>query len=559
MTRKSYNYTCSIIIFALLIALSGCGGSDEEKTTDTDAETIVNLDPAPEPESEPTPEPLTTLDTTQEEDLLLEDASVQVEPEPIKDSEAVEEFDPTLDSDSQIAMYSWNEYMGGHYRERDWSRSIRDPSGPAKGGFIASDALIEVVNSDGLITTKDLDDFFNLYFPDIEEDLKSNRLVIQFGGLGSAKDSETGRQKVTEFLDLIETDASIYRDAMYERAKAIAQLENSDNVYWQIGNEISATSYSTNIHEWAGDGIPASDSDVTIIPIFVEYFLAPGVEGIERASEEVFGEKEKIHLMLGSVVNINDERKQDFIDAILDYKIQGTYAPTLHNKTVAEVINSISIHYSIGAPSSDWEDYLDHFVETRMGENKRIKNIFSTEEIGGSAASGGEAQGATARLLGRYMNWWEKHGWGPERGQLFLYAPDSNGKDDNDQIVENTSAGYFLTALSALIGDELLTNNKTHTQIFNASSNLEWYSFLTSHNKRLIVLFSEDKQPASVERVIFDYEGIEIPNITLFHLEKNSMSEYQPIANFEGDNRYEIDLSGYSLQSFDALVIVTGE
>ena len=463
------------------------------------------------------------------------------------------------DSEAGSVVYSWNEYLGGHYRERDWSKSIRDPAGPSRGGFVAADALIEVIDNNGVLITKDLDDFNNLYLPDIAEALENNTLVIQFGGLGSAKDSDVGKQNVQEFLDLIEVDVSIYRDAMYERAKAIAQLENSDRVYWQIGNEISAISYSENLHEWAGDGLPAVDSDQTIIPIFVEYFLAPGVEGIEKASQEVFGETGRIHLMLGSVVNINQEHKQEFINAMLDYEIQGTFAPSLYAKSVAEVIDSISIHYSIGAPGGEWESYLDEFIAGRMGEGKRLRNIFVTEEIGGSAASGGEAQGAIVRILSRNLAWWQKHDWGPDRGQLFLYAPDIDGLDDGGNSVPNTSAGYFLSSLMPLIGHESLSSDKELVQIESISDNLEWYSFLTPKGQRLIALFSADNLLCNAGTVVFEYEGMGHPNITLFQLEKNSMSEFQLDAVSIDKNKYEIDLTMHDLEGFDALVLIIHE
>ncbi|MFQ5645193.1 MAG: hypothetical protein ACE5FQ_16070, partial [Thiogranum sp.] len=156
-------------------------------------------------------------------------------------------------------------------------------------------------------------------------------------------------------------------------------LETGGDAIWQIGNEINGKAKT----------VPGYD----VMPTYVEYFLAPTLAGIFRA-DRATGLYTRV--MLGSVANAGSQDNRDWLRTLLDYRIQGTYAPDLAGWLVRDVIDIASIHYMATA-SRDFDSAVADIQS--MGVP-----VWATEEVGRKVASAGLGGAVTLRVVNRYLN-----------------------------------------------------------------------------------------------------------------------------------------------------------
>lgn len=306
----------------------------------------------------------------------------------------------------------WTHQFGSHYDQRAWAMSVRDPGGPGRYGVRIPGARQPPAQWAGQGDPLELKPY-----------LARGQVVLNVGGLGSGRD-ET---QVRTFLDGVHADrGTIWKRELASRVRRVALLPGtSDGVYWQFGNEINGPRFLRNVVSWTGGEI-GRDREAALekfLPLYVEYFLAPGVEAVRGVSQELHGEPGRIQVMLGSLANARDPRAIRWYEALLAYRIAGSNAPTLAGKKVHEVVNALSIHYLVSAEDAGWREMLDRLADNWMGKGA-IRAIWSTEEGGVRRAQSGYGGATALRVAARYLDWWSARGWDASQGQCFFWGHD---------------------------------------------------------------------------------------------------------------------------------------
>lgn len=306
----------------------------------------------------------------------------------------------------------WTQQFGSHYDERAWATSVRDPGGPGRYGYRIPGSRQPPAQWAEQGDPLELKPF-----------IARGQVVLNVGGLGSGRD-ET---QVKAFLDSVNADrGTTWKRELASKVRPVALLSGaSDAVHWQFGNEINGPRFLRNVVSWAG-GDMGRDREAALqkfIPLYVEYFLAPGVEAVRGVSQELHGDPGRIRVMLGSLANARDPRAVGWYEALLAYKIVGSNAPTLAGKKVHEVVNALSIHYLVSAEDAGWSEILDRLANNWMGKGA-IRAIWSTEEGGVRRAQSGYSGATALRVAARYLNWWSVRGWDASQGQCFFWGHD---------------------------------------------------------------------------------------------------------------------------------------
>lgn len=337
---------------------------------------------------------------------------------------------------SYAGSHPWTAYFGTHYMDAEWAKSVRDPVGPAIAGFWP----------DSRQRHPELDKRFDELLSDLEHRLSRQDVVLGVGGLGSGRRSE----EVDAFMDMVKKDnANRWKDELHRRVVRVARLKHaSERVYWQFGNEINGPRFLRNMVEWEGGtaqqrGIAMS----RFIPLYVEYFLAPGVEAIQKSSRDAYGKEGQIRIMLGSLANARHPRSISWYRQLLDYEIKGTYAPTLRGRRVFQIVDTLSIHYLLTAPDDYWAEELDKLSRSYMGRGA-VRRIWSTEEIGIRRAREGHGAATALQVWARSLWWWEKYLWKPEHGRVFFWG--WNIGDKGSRAEDSLSTIFSFTGDRAL-------------------------------------------------------------------------------------------------------------
>ncbi len=296
-----------------------------------------------------------------------------------------------------VSPANWNDYVGSYGNVPPWASWVR-----------------AYANTEQLVGTSLLDANYQIVpamLDSLENTMRkvpiSNDIMTLEGGLNSARDTA----RVKTFMNLIESDqAQTWKEVIRQQSIRLSSLPNGGSrIYWQIGNEISSHSYSKTLRLWNGQDPntvgEGKDYDQFIIPLYVEYLLAPTVEAIDSASVTVFGKPGKINICLGSITNAHNPNARIWGDSLLNYQVAGTYAPSLTGKRVNELVNLITLHYIMGvAPTSSWRDIMDGFKNQWVGRG-RVAGIWSTEEVGIRAATDGRGAAVGLLVTARYLNW----------------------------------------------------------------------------------------------------------------------------------------------------------
>lgn len=382
---------------------------------------------------------------------------------------------PTIKTTSQnISQSSWNDYTGSHYKTQPWGGWVRDYSRKT-GSYILDSGLVY-----GQIDTN----LINTLFNDLMVLPTKYDVMLQTNGLGSARD--TG--KVNLYLRRIEADSGrIWKELCRQEALKLAGLQHGkDRIFWQVGNEISSPAYSQQLHLWDGSPVPGGGNgiwyDQFVIPIYVEYYLAPSVEGINAASMQLFGSPDSINICLGSLTNAGGQGASIWLDSLMNYTIKGTYAPTLVGKKVYELVDIITIHYMMGTASTDsWKSKIDGYRNRWFGIGK-IKGIWSTEEVGINAAEKGKGAIVGAITTSRYLEWAILNNYTPYQCRTNYYAsetgPVNTTVSNLNQEIYNflDSSSISLVSSNAIIYDN--PQVESHAFLSSDSTRGVIYTFL---------------------------------------------------------------------------------
>lgn len=402
----------------------------------------------------------------------------------------------------------WMRYFGAHYTltpsnsgTRDWARGgLRDPGGNRVNYQIAADGL-------GGYTDTALTEFMNTSLPVIEELLTDGRYtVVTVGGV------TTGNAAV--FLDSMNTTAGrdTYRLALHNRIDAIRTLAHASGweqkVYFQFGNEIQNTNgYYGAVCNWlTSNATNNCDLETQFVPTYVERYLAPGVSYLEEKSQALYGRPDAIRMVLGSLVNLTN--RETFLNALLNYQVKGEYAPSLAGKFVYELIDTISIHYTIGG--STWRTGLDNFRNTYVPGGVpigRVHRVWATEEVGANAAEQGYGMAAALHGIARYLSWWQANDMGPDDGHMFVWGADIDSPTAGT-CTGCTSVDSDMPVLTGFTGNRALLAQTSNLSTLTASANVEMHEFVVEGvDKRVVILFSSDLLTANITSASLNLSG----------------------------------------------------
>lgn len=363
--------------------------------------------------------------------------------------------DPPTPPPSSTTSLLVSEHLGSLYQPFAWSGPIRDPYRDAVE--ISDPALYQTMTSEDLNLLSDM--------------LTQRDIIMQIGGMGSAKlNPEPGQinPQFKTYMDAIVADnAAAWRNSVAARVAEIALATPGENrVYWQIGNEINAASYQQNIDLYLGR---TSTSLLDIIPVYVEYFLAPTVQAMQQAANLT---GKQIHLALGSIAGFSNANSQLFLDTLLDYTVAGTYALELAGEKVHSLVELVTLHYLMGASTPEqpeiWRDVLLASRKKWMGVGT-INGFWSTEEVGIRAADSGKGAGSALRIMSRYLGWVNEQQDEGRKTRWFFYG--TTAGPANQRIDD------ALTLWHQWTGDKLL---QMYGKLHSAGNTLETYAFQLS-------------------------------------------------------------------------------
>mgnify|MGYP001593092504 CR=1 FL=1 len=377
---------------------------------------------------------------------------------------------PTWCATSPASPASWTAYFGTHYDAADWGSSLRDPGGPGRFGYwlpsARSSARMTVADSGSL--------------DELRRNIVRGEVVLNVGGLGSGRD--TGL--VTGFLDEVRRDsAATWKRELGERVRRVAGLPDAkERIYWQFGNELNGPRFIENMAQWGGGGSRASrdESMRQFIPLYVEYFLAPGVEAIRSASQSAYGDPGRIHVMLGSLASARNPNSIRWYEQLLEYTVKGDYAKSLAGRKVHEIVDTLSIHYLVSAPDEGWAEIMDSLSQKWVGRGS-VRGIWSTEELGVRRAQAGYGASTALRVTSRYLDWWIRHGWPAEQGHCFFWGAEMGKTGTRASDALNTLYEFTgPTPLARLPGGE--------------TGDLESYLFgVAGDRKRVLIAFPQER------------------------------------------------------------------
>jgi hypothetical protein len=299
--------------------------------------------------------------------------------------------------------------------------------------------------------------------------LLNKKILLPVGGL----DAGRGQAQVKAFMNQVTRDrAKTWKKIVYDQTIALTKIPaGSSRIAWQIGNEINSKKMAENIHDWAKDVKEnQSPNDEFIIPYYVEYYLAPTVEAIRKASQDSLGSDNRIPIVLGSIANAQNPNSRLWLNKLLEYRVKGTYAKSLANQSVAQLVNIIAVHYLVSSVDENWQPALDDLWKRWVGKG-RVVGLWSTEELGKKKAMNGEGASTTLKVAARYLHWWGTRGIKPEAGRVSFWGwrLDSNpGTSGNDGM----QALYKFLGNSPVQeidkGLEAVSNGQMETYLFQA-------------------------------------------------------------------------------------------
>jgi hypothetical protein len=373
--------------------------------------------------------------------------------------------------------FEWNSYLDAHHHRIPWARTLRG-IGRTETGTGTIDDLEK--------RAKTL--------------LLANDLIIPVGGLRHAKSQE---EVDTFFTMLVQDGGKQWREVVYQQAVRLARLPGSrDRIVWQIGNEANIKHWSRTLRRWAAaQNMPgargdASRNDHYLIPFYVEYFLAPTVAALRRASLDVFGAEHHIRIMPTPVAFAYDPETVAWLEALLTYSIRGDYAKSLAGKRVHDLVDIIAIHYLLSRGDENWQTTLDTLHRRWVGTG-RIRGIWATEEIGKDFGHKGKGASTALKVVARNLHWLHSRAaTTPQQSRSLMWgwrmgAPGTRGED-------------ALVTLHEHLGNTPLTEIGNGLDTLPRKPGMEYYLFQSANDpaRRVAMIFTtKSAATAQIEHI----------------------------------------------------------
>jgi hypothetical protein len=315
-------------------------------------------------------------------------------------------------------------------------------------------------------------------------------VILAVTGMGSGRNREAMDFFLTRMaLDYGEAWKSEYRN---HAVQVLANNNREETAHWQFGNEINSQKFSENVHAWTNTGKRGRDHDLTTIPYYVEMYLAPGVEAIRETLQDNGNGAllAEIPIVLGSIAAFANPSAQKFLDALLNYRIEGRFAPSLKGKPVYELVDVISLHYIATSNSPSRRTTLDTVRRNWLGKGT-IKSIWSTEELGIQRGRANAGSVFTAQVFARYMDWWLENEMNAQQGRAFFWGSEEGdighrGSESMDHLLER-------------LGPSAELERVDQSSYSVNGDNLEYYAFSVKEKSQVLIFVFPHDQKKSAE------------------------------------------------------------
>ena len=370
----------------------------------------------------------------------------------------------------------WTHYYGSHYEKAPWADSVRDPIKPRYLAAPLAEKELSVM--EGMSRDK--------------------HIIYGVDGLGSGRNMA----HVHFFLNRMLLDyGEAWKQEIAHNALTIFEQQEAipNQVVWQFGNEINSRRFNETVFDWAGGG-RVKEHNTDVIPYYVEYYLAPGVEALRQAqqryqrqiqknaksSQTPFTGSDKIRVALGSIAVAAHPGAQKFMDALLSYQVKGLCAPSLKGVQVTELVDIVTMHYIVSANRPVWREALDS-IKSKWYQKGRIEAFWSTEEIGIERAEANVGGVFAVQVLARYMDWWLAQGFSADQGRAFFW-----GTSDGDRGHRGKEA---LQQIYDLLGPEAELRPLPPKTMAIAGNNIEYYGFsIAGTAQKVVFIFPKNQR-----------------------------------------------------------------
>ncbi len=440
-----------------------------------------------------------------------------------------------------VMSSSWNDYLSSQDDEVDWAKTVR---GVARG-----ETGLAVLKGSGSETYN-----FQPLLQSLATVTSTKDLIVPVGGLGSGRREDL----VDNYMRMIRYDTGQrWRRLIFEQTMAVATRFPQRQVYWQIGNEVNSWHYVETISSWVdSDEIVSRDpledirlmqredpaektrrrqeskeikrqlkktigrNNSDVIPLYVEYFLAPAAQAIINARKQKPEYENRIKIVLGTIANSHNEHARSWLEDLLNYRIRGDYSTQLAGRKVSDVVDIIALNYMASSWGPEWRTAMRGLYGEWLGKG-RIRGIWSTEEIGRKRATGGVGGATAISVLSRYLDLWHELGINPCQGRVNFWGWNLGDKE--------TQAGDAMQTLMGLVGDTQLIPMNEGEVVLRSTGDYEPYFFKTNQGKMVIVAFAADKKRSFRFRGFHTkWQGEKEPQVKVIVFGQHGQNELEP-------------------------------
>jgi hypothetical protein len=326
-------------------------------------------------------------------------------------------------------------------------------------------------------------------------------LIVPIGWVDSGRDPSTVSGLIQGF------DAHGSASAEQDLANQVTALQTQYTggvLYWQLANEINSSVMTQNLLAAKGIAVGSDDHDDTrSIPVYAEYIFAPSVEAIQQASARLYGNKKKINIVLGTIANARGKAAQAWLDQLLNYRIKGTFAPSLTNTRVADNFSIIALNYTATSDDTGSGGHWDGIMNT-LDQKWRlpgiVKGVWATEELGQQRADAGLGMATSVRVSAQYLSRAAHLQLSPVQIRCSLYGWNLG--------LSGVSGGTGMQTLFSLFGRGKLTDLSDGISVA-ASQAMKAFSFSSANGRRLTVVFNapSTSKPGTVSSVTVSSSG----------------------------------------------------
>ena len=233
-----------------------------------------------------------------------------------------------------------------------------------------------------------------------------------------------------------------------------------------------------------------------MIPYYVEYFFAPTAEALLEQSQIFYGDQDSIPIVLGSIGNSSSADARSYLTDVLDYEIQGTFAPSLAGKLMHEAVDIVTVHY----PGSGDNVALGWSEWAGRGS---VRAFWTIEVLGRSVSEANKGAATAPRILGEHLGFIEQFELTPEQARVSFWGWQIDGGN------EDARADEFLTTTSDFLGDtrvELLdAGNMVLEATFSSAAEVYGYRSAADDSKTMLTITFSDQ--------VGEFSGITIDKV----------------------------------------------